>query len=842
MTEKTIAELLLEIFGGNEYHAQSRVAGNGDIYYAPIESPMTMELLDDHLDGHITLGSYQLISGANVVRFLGWDIDSTDPKTARDQTLLITKHLKEIPHVVEFSGGKGYHVLIFLKEPMPATEAKKIVEWIREKEGLAASGSSHVECFPKQDRLSKAKPKGNLLKIPLGAHPRSHAMSAFVDPDNGWEGGRIVDPLEALLDKASLDDVYGLVSEAGPPPDMQLTSLLAEYWTDGKRHDLALYLSGFLAHEGWGEEQAKTLMTNICNVVGDTEAYNRLQTVENTFAKHREGKGVRGRQGLGEILPVTSMQKLTELVSLICAPDTVSQIDDIRYAKGRPTLESARLANNTIWSILNDEGSRIFQTYGKVAYWYNSEDHTVVEEGTEMWKTMLNKRFGFNPNDAFSKLVYAELRLRIVREAPFVPIQHRTYWAEDTGKLYINLGGPDVYILDGKDVYKAYNGECGYMFITNESGKFMYPDFDAEPVNVFEFLVDDLSFTQSADAPANPEEQKELLKAWMLAFFFQELMPTKPILAMLGAPGSGKTTAIRRILRVFEEPDADVLSVQTDKQDAFRASIESHRLLAMDNLEKSGAGWMVDTLNKLATGGNIELRELYKTNAKHVIVPRCFVAITAVNMPFSDETLFSRLLVLEMQKLENPLPEHFLQKRIRENEPAIWADLMKKLNVVVSSVRKAKTIKAPTKSRLVDFTVFCARISDCGVVNGETLNLGLLAMVDSQMRQLKESSQAIQVLELWLQDRPGEANQWNTYKSIYGYLSAIAQQRKMDFRWKTWLALARHFQSLEARLRSDYGADFKNDGDSDEGKRVRFTNVVQMVGPNMEVNLERSSR
>jgi hypothetical protein len=378
MTDKSIEELLLEIFGGNPYHAIAREASNGDLYYSPIEIPLEVESLHSHLEGESILGSYQVLQGSNVVKFIGWDVDSKDPKIAREQTLLILRHLQDIPHVVEYSGRKGYHVLIFLKEPMPATEAKRIVDWVREKEGLSVSGESHVEAFPKQDRLTKNKPKGNLLKIPLGLHPRTHNRSIFVDPSNGWESGTPCNPYEMLTNRASTEDLYSIVSATGAPADIQLVQLVSEYWTDGKRHDLSLYLSGFLAHEGWGVDQAKKLLTDICKSTGDTEEYNRVQTVENTFSKYKEGKGVRGRQGLGEILPVTAMMKLTELVSLIRSPDTVTQIDDIRYTKGRPTLESARLASNTIWSILNDEGCRIFQTEKNVAYWYDASDHTVV--------------------------------------------------------------------------------------------------------------------------------------------------------------------------------------------------------------------------------------------------------------------------------------------------------------------------------------------------------------------------------------------------------------------------------------------------------------------------------
>lgn len=825
ISPQTVEELLLDIFGGNPYFARARER-NGDITYEPIDVPIDLPTIREHMKGIDKVGTYQLIQGANVVKWLGWDVDSPDLKKARDIVCRIVKRIGEVPHCIEFSGGKGYHVLIFLKEPIMASDAKKVVDWVREVEQFAASGTEHVECFPKQDRLTKSRPKGNLLKMPLGEHPRTHDRSRFVDPLNGWENGRDLNPIEILQYRASKGEVAGII-EQGPPVDEQLVKLLADYWIPGKRHEIALYLSGFLAHEQWSIDSAKDLMRDICLVTGDDEEFNRLQTIENTFQRHHEGKAVRGRQGLGEILPVTAMQKLTELVAAMRSPNTVIQIDDIRYDRTRPNLENARLAANTIWSFVNDEGCRVFQTDMHEAYWYNAMDHTVVREDAEMWKSILNKMFGLNPADGFSRLVMAEIHLRILREAPMVPVHRSSFWADEEGKLYINLGGPEVYILNGTNqIERSFNGECGLMFITNESGKYIVPDFDGGQ-DCWEHLVNDMSFTSSPDAPAKPEEQRELLKAWIMAFFFQELMPTKPILAMLGQPGSGKTTSIRRILRMVEDPDADVLGVPTDKQDAFRASIAGHRLLVLDNLEKSGAGWMVDMLNKLATGSVIELRMLYKTNEKMVIRPQCFVACTAVNMPFSDETLFSRLLVLEMEQLEEPLPEHVIQRRIREYGPTIWGSLLTRLNEAVAQIKVTRDSVPPTRSRLADFTVFCNRIKGVSFIDAERLRLGLLSMVNSQLRQLEESSQAIVLLEQWLGENAKEAAEWHDFRQLYSILSTMAQKKRQDFKWHSAQGLGRHFLALETRLRADFFAEIKSVAGANgrDNLLIRFRNV-----------------
>src|SRR3972149_1401124 len=72
---KSIESLLLDIFGGNDYYSESKEGLKGDIYYQPVDNPLTEEDISDHLHGERILGSYQLIRGTNVVRWLGWDVD-----------------------------------------------------------------------------------------------------------------------------------------------------------------------------------------------------------------------------------------------------------------------------------------------------------------------------------------------------------------------------------------------------------------------------------------------------------------------------------------------------------------------------------------------------------------------------------------------------------------------------------------------------------------------------------------------------------------------------------------------------------------------------------------------
>jgi hypothetical protein len=144
---------------------------------------------------------------------------------------------------------------------------------------------------------------------------------------------------------------------------------------------------------------------------------------------------------------------------------------------------------------------------------------------------------------------------------------------------------------------------------------------------------------------------------------------------------------------------------------------------------------------------------------------------------------------------------------------------------VVSHIISHKNPKAPTKSRLVDFNVFCDRIKDSPVVDGQKLILGLLSMIDSQLRQLKESSQAINLLEQWISSRPHEAEDFHTWGEIFTSLQMMCSAQKIDFRWKNAAGLGRHLSTLKTRLEVDYGAEFKEFPSPDSAKeltKIRF--------------------
>jgi hypothetical protein len=158
--------------------------------YCKVDGPVTRELIQDHLDGKITIGTYFINPKTQTTKTIAWDLDVEvkeplqgddwkkivkDLKPQADKILdVIKKHdLDLAATLMEFSGAKGLHVWLFFDPPIPSILAYALGRKIAEEAGVKA------EVFPKQKELLKSY--GNLVKLPLGIHHATGLRSVIYD-------------------------------------------------------------------------------------------------------------------------------------------------------------------------------------------------------------------------------------------------------------------------------------------------------------------------------------------------------------------------------------------------------------------------------------------------------------------------------------------------------------------------------------------------------------------------------------------------------------------------------------------------------------------------------------
>lgn len=161
---------------------------NPDGTYFKVKNRVTDKVIEDHIQGDLTIGAYQF-NVENKVKWICFDIDSHAPKN-KEETLedienrdKVAENSKDrmfnfltsakIPFLLEYSGSlHSYHFWIFL-EPVDGKIARQFALDIKREVDI------DCEVFPKQDRIGKDG-YGNLVKVPFATHRKNGLRSQIL--------------------------------------------------------------------------------------------------------------------------------------------------------------------------------------------------------------------------------------------------------------------------------------------------------------------------------------------------------------------------------------------------------------------------------------------------------------------------------------------------------------------------------------------------------------------------------------------------------------------------------------------------------------------------------------
>lgn len=145
--------------------------------------PVSLDVLQDHLNGFHTMGTY-LIDEQGQCRFAVFDADQPDGLEVLAE-LWRTLGNEGIPAYLEASR-RGGHLWIFLTAAAPAWAVRR---W------LLPYCPAGVEFYPKQDETNGY---GSLIRVPLGVHQRSGYWYPFV-ARKGGQLHYVADTLDEML-------------------------------------------------------------------------------------------------------------------------------------------------------------------------------------------------------------------------------------------------------------------------------------------------------------------------------------------------------------------------------------------------------------------------------------------------------------------------------------------------------------------------------------------------------------------------------------------------------------------------------------------------------------------
>ena len=318
--------------------------------YSKIPQPLTDEVLQQHLDGKTTVGSYQLDLN-NLVKWLCLDLDPeklTAPQETAKAILTVMRTKvedsdgNENPRIWNHSiileasryPDKSYHIWVLFMVPVKAKVARWIALRILE---MVKLNPKQIEVFPKQNEITPEHPYGNFVKLPFGKHQVEQKYSRMLDLDTfeplpieeleNKHGLSFSEADTAIMEKMQTKTNVQLSFAPNPPTTKLLTAkdteqtiqFLMKYWINGYRNEIVISFCGMCIKKGITHEATRNVIAELCNrtATSDFDRQEFLAKVDYQYSHRKNIGNLKGISGIYEVIKaINQHQGVTEAVEV----------------------------------------------------------------------------------------------------------------------------------------------------------------------------------------------------------------------------------------------------------------------------------------------------------------------------------------------------------------------------------------------------------------------------------------------------------------------------------------------------------------------------------------------
>ena len=195
------------------------------------------------------------------------------------------------------------------------------------------------------------------------------------------------------------------------------------------------------------------------------------------------------------------------------------------------------------------------------------------------------------------------------------------------------------------------------------------------------------------------DSEFRLIVIWLAYIIAAPYLP-KPIIALHGSKGAGKST-FQRVLRRLVDPAAAELTGLPGNEVEMAVQAEKNYLLSFDNLSKISPA-QSDLLCTIATGGALSKRKLYTDNEEVIMRFSRPVTLSSIGGVAQRTDLLDRCIMIELQRIpksEKQTEQKFWDKFETEKPYVLGA-----LFTAISKAMAAPDVDLPELERMADFT------------------------------------------------------------------------------------------------------------------------------------------
>ena len=444
------------------------------------------------------------------------------------------------------------------------------------------------------------------------------------------------------------------------------------------------------------------------------------------------------------------------------------------------TRQSFEIGNDVVSVLLRDLQERgSFYYDGGDAYVLLQETKSLIPislDGHSEWRSLLH-RYGINATETLFKYVSESLYEYIKANGERTDVYNVAFFNKSTFTLYLSNHANQMYRITRDEIDLVDNGTDGVLFQYYKAYEpFELLETPSKTSLIHAYLLESVNFTDASEDDAlTADEKRVVLLIWILATFFESVLPTKPLLLMDGIKGSGKTFALRKFGRVVYGRDFDVTGTP-EKQETFDLDVARSSFLVLDNAD-SYASWLEDRLAALATGAKYTRRVLYSTAEMMDLRPKCFVALTSRTPKFRRDDVADRLIVLKLERRATFSSEHKMLAELHEHRDAIMTEIVSLLQYVVKSLQNYDDWDVETTFRMADFAIFALKYAR-GNGTEDAMRAIFEKLSHEQKQFATEMDPTCFLLEKWARVHP---DRWVKSTELCTGLTKIARDAHIDW-------------------------------------------------------------
>lgn len=384
------------------------------------------------------------------------------------------------------------------------------------------------------------------------------------------------------------------------------------------------------------------------------------------------------------------------------------------------------------------------------AYYYNNFSHKlydIIRGG--IYDMNMADRYGLYRNDREGKSVFDKIQEEAYLRGTHVDIKTFSYYEDDMLYVYDNDGG--MYVCTPQSVEYHYNGYNNVLFSHNDiNAKFVYIPECKGYIDKYLLSIANFVGSESGNESTTLSYTQQLLlfRIWLLSVFFPNMLPTKPILVMVGDFESGKSTLQRLVGKLLFGADFDVSTIKEEKD--FNAQIITKHYLVYDNADINKE-WVQNAIASLATGFKIGLRKLYTTADLFEASPICYLAMNAMSDSlFKRPDVASRLLLFRTKALPHFMPTSTLNRNVVDHRNEMLSELIDTIRESIPFITPDQEYKG--KFRMMDFANLGFKLCK---ITGDEHRWGLILdkMVGEQQGFSVEDNSIVDLLDIWVREQ-----------------------------------------------------------------------------------------